>query len=232
MKKTRFKMVAALVLVLTVLVGLVIAGPGLYGRKPRVGPEFGSEWPGRFGMGMRWPDKPGMWGMLSRLDLTDEQKESVKQITEAAKEKNKTAAEAVGEARKALQEAVVEGDETAIRKAATNLGKVLGDQAVLKFQTRTSIKAVLTPEQLQKLAELKATMKERAEKFREKMDDLRFRESFQGFGWPGDSWGLRGGRHGFGPFGRGPNVVAPTEPWGHGWKRGWLQYDRRPEWDW
>lgn len=232
MKKTRFKTVAILVLVLTVLVGLVLAGPGPYGRRPRGGPEFGSEWPGRFGMGMRRPGKPGMRGMLGRLDLTDEQKESVKQITEAAKEKNKTAAEAVGEARKALQEAVVKGDETAIRKAATNLGKVLGDQAVLKFQTRASIKAVLTPEQLQKLEELKATVKERARKFREKMDDPRFRERFQRFGWPGDTWGPCRGRCGFGPFGRGPNVVAPTEPWGHGFRRGWLQYDRRPEWDW
>jgi Spy/CpxP family protein refolding chaperone len=214
MEKTRFKTVAVLVLVLTVLVGLVLAGPGFYGRRPRGGPGFGPERPGRFGMGMRWPGKPGMQGMLGRLDLTDEQKESVKQITEAAKEKNKTAAEAVGEARKALQEAVVNGDETAIRKAATNLGKVLGDQAVLKSQTRASIKAVLTPEQL------------------EKMDAPCFRGRFQGSGWPRDSWGPRGGRHGFGPFGRGPDVVAPTEPWGHGWRGGWLQYDRGPEWDW
>ncbi len=243
MKKTGFKTVAVLVLVLTALVGLVLAGPGRDGRRWRGGPKFGPDWPGRFsmdmgrfggpcgfGMGMGrlgGPGKPGMRGMLRGLDLTDEQKESVKQITEAAKEKNKTAAEAVGEARKALQEAVVKGDETAIRKAATNLGKVLGDKAVLKVQTMASIKAVLTTEQLKKLEELKAKMKECAGKFREKMDAPCFRERFRGFGRQRDSWGPWGGRRGFGRWGRGPNVGAPANPWGHG--HGRLQYDRRPE---
>ena len=162
MKKTGFKTVAVLVLVLTALVGLVLAGPGRDGRRWRGGPKFGPDWPGRFGMDMGrfggpcgfgmgmgrlgGPGKPGMRGMLRGLDLTDKQKESVKQITKAAKEKNKTAAEAVGEARNALQEAVVKGDETAIRKAAMNLGKVLGDKTVLKVQTMASIKAVLTTE--------------------------------------------------------------------------------------
>ncbi len=215
MKKTRFKTVAVVGLVLMALIGLVLAGPGRGGHWPRGGPGFDPNWPGRFGMGMGRPGGfggPGMLHMLGRLELTDEQKEAVKKITEAAKEKDKKADEAVGEARKALYEAVDKGDETAIREAATVLGKALGDQAVLKAQTMASIKAVLTPEQLKKLDEFKATMKERAGKFREKMDTRRFHGEFKGFGRPGDSWERWGGRQGFGPCGRDPNIGAPNEP--------------------
>jgi len=226
MKKTGFKTIAVLVLVLTALVGLVLAGPGRGGRGSRSGPEE----QGGFGMGMgRFgrPGEPGMQGMLGgtgepgmlgirrmlgELDLTDEQKKSVKQITEAAKEKRKTAAEAVREARKALWEAIVKGDETAARKTATNLGKVLGDQAVLKVQTTASIKAVLTPGQLKKLDELKTTTKERAGRFREKMYSPRFHKRFRGHRHKGDSWGPWGKHRGFGPCGREPNVGAPNEP--------------------
>jgi|SRR3972149_1113190 len=215
MKKTRFKIIAVVVLVLTAVVGLVLAGPGRGGYRPRGGPEFDPNWTGRFGMGMGrlgGHGEQGMQRMLGGLELTDEQKKSVKQITEAAKEKNQKADKVVGEARKALHEAVVKGDETTIRQAATNLGKVLGDQAVLKAQTMASIKAVLTPEQLQKLEELKATMKERAGKFREEMGAGRFHRGFERFGRPRDSWERLGEHHGFGPYGRDPNVVAPIDP--------------------
>jgi len=236
MKKTGIKTIAILVLVLTALVGLVLAGPGREGRRQRGGPEFGPERPGRFGMGMGMerrggPAEPGALGMFGRLDLTDEQKESIKKINEESKEKSKAAAEAVGEARKALQETVAKGEEAAIRKAAKNLGEVLGDQAVLRAKKMSSIKAVLTPEQLKKLEELKAKMKEQGEKSREKTDAPRSRERFPGYRQPGGSWGPRGGQRGFGPYGRGQNAWAPYGPWGHG-RQGWMQHNQRPEWDW
>jgi len=215
MKKTGFKTVAVVALVLTVLLGLVLAGPGRHGRRPRGGPRSFDDRAGGFGPGSRQFEghgERGMLRMLGRLDLTDGQKESIKQITEASKEKNKTAAEAVGEARKALHEAVAKGDETAIRNAATNLGNVLGDQAVLRAQTMSSIKAVLTLEQLKKLEELKATMKEQKGEFRGKRDTTRFHHRMRGDRRPGDSWGPHGGRHGFRPYGRDPNAGAPTGP--------------------
>ena len=208
MKKTRFKTVAVVVFVLTALTGLLLAGPGRGGRGQRGGYEFGPERPGRSGMGMGrhgGPGEMGMLRMLGRLELTDEQKESVKKITEAAKEKNKAADEAVGEARKALRESVDKGDEDAIRKAATSLGKVIGDQAVLKVQTKASIKKVLTPEQLKELEEHKAKMKERGKKFRGKMDSPRHHGRFR------DSGRYRDFRRGYDPRGRGPNSGS----WGH-----------------
>jgi len=237
MKKTGIKTIAVLALVLTALVGLVLAGPGREGHRQRGGPEFGPgfgrERPGRSGMGMggrREPAEQGILGMYRGLDLTDEQKESIKKITEESKEKSKAAAEAVDEARKALQETVVKGEETAIRKAAKNLGEALGDHAVLRAKKMASIKAVLTPEQLKKQEELKAKMKERGEKFREKMDDPRFHERFQGYGQQGGPWGPRGGQRGFGPHGRKPNAETPYGPMGHN-RRGWKQHEQRPEQD-
>jgi len=225
MKKTSFKSIAVVVLVLTALVGLVLAAPGRGGHRQRGGNEFSSERPGR--MGMERPGRPaGLGGpvmlrVLGRLDLTDEQKESIEKIAEGAKEKNKAVAEAVGEARKALREAVDEGDESAVRKAATELGKVLGDQAVLKVQTIASVNKVLTPEQLQKLEELKAKMKERAEESLDERDVPRLRERSRGFGRRGYSDEHRG----FGARGRGYDE-------GYGRRGGRFEDDRRAGWGW
>jgi len=222
MKKTKFKTVVAIVLVLTSMVGLALACPGRDDHKRRGGHEFGPERPGRFGMRMGRHGGPalGMRGMLGKLDLTDEQKESVKQITKTTKVQRKTTAESVGKARKALQEAVAKGDETTIRGAAENLGKLLGDKAVMRAQKMTSIKATLTSEQLQKLDELKAARKEQAEKFSGQKDIPSCRKRFRGHRHMGDSRGPWRGRHGFGSSGRGPNAEAPTKPCGHGWNRG------------
>jgi len=228
MKKTRFKSIAVVVLVLTALVGLVLAAPGRGGYRQRGGYEFGAEGPGRFGMGMERPGGPaglggpGILRILSRLELTDEQQESVKKITEEAKEKDKAVAEAVVEARKALREAVDKGEESAIRKAATDIGKVLGDQAVLKVQTMASIKKVLTPEQLQKLEELKAKMKERAEEALDERDVPRFHQRSREFG---RQRGYSDERYGFGRRGRGYDE-------GYGRRGGRFEDDRRDDWGW
>jgi len=231
MKKIRLKTIAVVVLVLTVMVGLVLAAPGRDGHRWRGSREFGPERSGRMGMGAPMqgrtagPGGPAILHILSRLDLSDEQKESVKKITEAAKEQNKAAAEAAVEARKVLREAVDKGEESTIRKAATDLGKVLGDQAVLKVQTMASIKKVLTPEQLQKLDELKEKMKERAEESTEKMAAPRLRERSREFGRHGYSREYWDEQRGFGPRGRGYDE-GPRRMGGR------FRDDRREEWGW
>ena len=222
MKKTGFKSIAVVVLALTAMAGLVLAAPGRGGNRQRGGYEFGAEGPGRFGMGMERPGGQAILHILGKLDLTDEQKESVKKITEEAKEKNKTAAEAVIEARKALREAVEKGDEEAVRKAATELGKALGDQAVLKVQTMASIKKVLTPEQLQKLEELKAKMKERAEEALDERDVPRLHQRSREFG---QQRGYSEDRYGFGRRGRDYDE-------GYGRRGGRFEDDRRDDWGW
>ena len=197
MKTTGCKITILVVLCVLLVGGLLLAGPGgPVGRGGRQGAAFG---PGRGNRGgpetgpprplMRAGRRPmlgerggverGM--MLARalrsLDLTEEQKEQVKGILEAAKDKREATREALADATKRLHTAVTEGaDETAIREAAANLGKAIGDQAVLRASTMASIKEVLTDEQREQLEK----MKERVEKFREKMKDPEFRARLGG----------------------------------------------------
>jgi Spy/CpxP family protein refolding chaperone len=117
--------------------------------------------------------------ILHRLDLTDEQSEQIKAIQEASKEKTKDAGKAIAEAAKALHEAASqEVNEAGIRAAATAVGNALGDRAVLRATTMASIKKVLTAEQLEKLEELRAKMKERAGRFRKRMGDPKSCDGF------------------------------------------------------
>jgi Spy/CpxP family protein refolding chaperone len=117
--------------------------------------------------------------ILHRLDLTNEQNEQIKAIREANREKTKDAREAVAETTKALHEAASqEANEATIRAAATAVGNALGDRAVLRATAMASIKKVLTAEQLEKLEELRAKMKERAGEFRKRMGDPKSCDGF------------------------------------------------------
>jgi Spy/CpxP family protein refolding chaperone len=118
--------------------------------------------------------------ILHRLDLTDEQKEAIKGILQDGKEQAEAAGKAVAEAHKALHQAVLEGaDEAAIRTAAKVVGEAIGDQAVQKANISGSVKEVLTEEQRAELEELLGKLKERAQEFREKMQDPELRERLE-----------------------------------------------------
>jgi protein CpxP len=165
MKKTGCKAAILIGLAVVFLAGVVFAGPHGRGYHGRRGRDKG-HWRGGRGRGMM------LGRILRKLDLTDEQNEQIKAIREANKEKMKGAGKAVTEATKALHESTSqEADEAGIRAAATALGNALGDRAVLRATTMASIKKILTAEQLEKLKELRAKVKERAGKFRKRMRD-------------------------------------------------------------
>jgi len=255
MKKTECK--AAILILLAVL---VLSTQALAGRR---GPGRG----GRRGLGLGWnmqggprmeppcgligpacPLMPGIGGgpgvcpmplmILRQLDLTDEQVEAINEALKENKEKAEAARKAVAEATKALHEAVIKGDEAGIREAATNLGKAIGNGAVLRASTMTSVKKVLTDEQREELEELTAKLKERAEKLSEQMEDPNIGPMFRPFGQRGNfrgqgmglgrGLGLGTGRGpgmgaGRGPgmgAGRGPGMGAGRGP-GRGAGRGW-----------
>ena len=149
-----------------VLAGLVAIM--LWGGSVLAAPQDGPPSNGPGGQGMRpmqgGPGGPdgGMGGIFSKLDLTDEQREKVATIMDENYAKTSAARRAVEKARKALEEAIAaDANEPAIRKAAAAMGTALGDEAVLKVKTMKEIKAVLTPEQIKKLDELKTQMKSR-----------------------------------------------------------------------
>jgi len=135
------------------------------GRGGANAPGFGMRAHGR-GFGAQ--DYGPGWGMqgpgggilmlrvLRLLNLTEEQQEQIRTILKEKKEPMEAARTAVQNATQALHQAVIEEKgEDPIRTAAQALGEAIGQQAILRASIATSIKAVLTEEQIKKLDELK-----------------------------------------------------------------------------
>jgi Spy/CpxP family protein refolding chaperone len=103
----------------------------------------------------------GQFGRLlelrSELDLTTEQRHQVRDILVDHRAEIATAVKPVVEKRRALREATLAAnvDETAIRTAANDLGKAIGDAAVIGAKVKAEVRAVLTPEQQKKLDEFR-----------------------------------------------------------------------------
>lgn len=124
-------------------------GPGSGMR--RCGPGQGAG-PGA-GMILRLKDK---------LNLTDEQVKQLEAIKTEDKDKIKTNREAVKAKREELHKLIEAGaDETAIRAAAGEIGKAIGDQAVLKASIKAKVEGILTGAQKTQLKELKEQHKQR-----------------------------------------------------------------------
>ncbi len=165
MNRTGYKKAIVFVIVVVFLGGQALGagrsrggrrGPG-FGFGAYGGPETGSfRSPMAYGRGLMSGQhgRPAM--ALRRLDLTEEQRERIKDILESARDTSESGREAVVDATKALHTAVAEGaGETVVREAAVNIGKVIGDQAVSRAATMASIKEVLTEEQLEQLQKMK-----------------------------------------------------------------------------
>ncbi len=123
-------------------------------------------------------DKPAMKGhcpmgmhkcvaMLSKLNLTAEQKTAVDKVFEKYHADLVKAHEGVKEKVKALMTAVTadKPDEKAIRAASEDLSKAIGDAAVLRSKIHVDLLAVLTAEQVKKLKDLR-------EEHMKKMDEM------------------------------------------------------------
>ena len=131
---------------------------------PPQGPTDGLGGPGGPGMrdaGQR-PGGPGFMLPLQALDLTSDQKDAVKAILEANRQASQAARKAVGEATRTLHEAIAnDANDLAIRNAAAAMATAAADQGILQVKVSTAIKALLTKDQLQKLADIRAQIKDR-----------------------------------------------------------------------
>lgn len=87
--------------------------------------------------------------LAGELNLTDEQKAEIYGILKSHKDEISAAVKAVAGKRSALVEKVTADnlDETAIRKAADDLGEAIADASVLRAELRADIRQVLTEEQ-------------------------------------------------------------------------------------
>jgi len=123
-------------------------------------------WGGR-GMGLHGMKERGPLGRLiqanigrlitlkAELDITDEQHEQLKAIVHAHHDEIAKAVQKLVEKKQALRQAVMAkpADEGAIRAASDELGKAIGDTAVLGSKIIDEARGVLTPEQLELVEE-------------------------------------------------------------------------------
>ncbi len=111
--------------------------------------------------GMRGEGGPGMhWGhlhLLNKLDLSQEQKQEAAAILKSHREAIGTNSKGMMEARKNLRDAVMaeEFSEGAVRDAAAEVGRQIEESAVLSARIFSELREVLTPEQKEKMLQMR-----------------------------------------------------------------------------
>lgn len=128
---------------------------------------------GRFGhspMGKLIMARMGrMMTLKAELDLTDAQKEAIKSTVQSHKSELANAIKPAVEAHRALRDRVLADspDDASIRKAADDMGKKIGDAAVViaKVKAEAAEKAKLTPEQKKKIDAFRTANDESVDEF-------------------------------------------------------------------
>jgi periplasmic protein CpxP/Spy len=115
--------------------------------------------------------------MDKALNLTDAQKTSAKALREGKKEQRKANMDAIRTAHKALADAADSGAKDAqLKPLADKLAKLQAQDALERAQSQREFIALLTPEQKQKMTEMKAKreakMAERKTMRESKMSDM------------------------------------------------------------
>jgi len=119
----------------------------------------GGVWAGRLaagplGHGRHFSPQRIFARIADRLDLSDIQRDQVKDVLKSHKNEILASIQAVWSSRLALRKAIDADsmDEGAIRARAADLGKAEADAAVLRAQLRAELLPILNDEQKQKLA--------------------------------------------------------------------------------
>jgi periplasmic protein CpxP/Spy len=160
----RSAIVAAVVAPL-VVISAAFAQPGGGHRRGELGAGPG---PG-MGMGMGMGPFEGL-RMLRELDLSDDQRQQVKDVLEKARETG--VQKQLMDSRKALQDAVESDtiDEENLHNLADQVGVAEGNAAVERAHIRQQILQILTDEQRQELESMKAEAKQRMEERRQRFE--------------------------------------------------------------
>jgi Spy/CpxP family protein refolding chaperone len=163
---TRIQKVATIALAVALIEGGAVAlyaqGPGGRGRgaAPLGGPG-GAGGPGRgFAAGFR----------LGQLDLSDAQKQQIRDITKRYREQSQPIVQRLQQAMEAQRSAItaIPVDESLVRSAARGLAEVQADLAVAQAQLHADIFALLTVEQQDKAKQLEASAKARMQERRQR----------------------------------------------------------------
>jgi periplasmic protein CpxP/Spy len=146
-----------------VMAGIVAVGAAVHAQAPTPGGPGGSGWPGRHHA--RFGGLP-----LIALDLTDAQKQQVRDITEKHRANLQTAGQQLRQAFEAQRTAIqaMPADEGQIRSTTTAVATTQAAIAIERAQIRNEVFSILTPEQQDKAkqfqADRDARMKQRMQK--------------------------------------------------------------------
>ena len=105
--------------------------------------------------------------LRSELNVTDEQRAEIKKIVVSHRSEIAAVAKPIVEKRRALREATLaeNPNESTIRAAANDLGKSIGDAAVLASKVKPEVFKVLTPEQQKKVENFRADSDSAVDRF-------------------------------------------------------------------
>lgn len=150
------------------------SGPSGPGDGPGMGGPPPAAFDGPGGPPMHRGFRPEMDRRPPGVDLTDAQRQKIKSILDSHKDQIVQTVQATVERRQALHDATTAAnpDEKAIRAAADDLGRALGDEAVLTAKTRQEILPVLSDTQRQQLSQRHIATDRAVEQFLHRiMDD-------------------------------------------------------------
>ena len=108
---------------------------------------------GPFGHGPHGPRGPGGFGPLAGLNLTDAQKEQIKQIHEGFAEQTKALRDQMRTLHESQRDPMSNFDEAAVRSAAETRAKVQVEMEVAHAKMMSQVVNVLTAEQRAQMAE-------------------------------------------------------------------------------
>ena len=108
---------------------------------------------GPFGHGPHGPHGPGGFGPLAGLNLTDAQKEQIKQIHEGFAEQTKALRDQMRTLHESQRNPMGNFDEAAVRSAAEARAKVQVEMEVAHAKMMSQVANVLTAEQRAQMAE-------------------------------------------------------------------------------
>jgi Spy/CpxP family protein refolding chaperone len=109
--------------------------------------------------------------LRSELGITADQKKKIIGIVKSRRDEIRPVVNSVLEKRRALRDAVLNkpGDETAIRGAANEMGKAIGDAAVLASKVVAQVKPALTPQQIERIEKFRADTQKATDDWLEQM---------------------------------------------------------------
>jgi Spy/CpxP family protein refolding chaperone len=155
-----------------VLATLLAGGAGVSGLAAN-GP-LGDDVPEARPLGMLVSGQFGrLLALRSELDVTAEQRTQIREIVKSHRQEIAAVLKPVAEKRQALRDATLieNANEAAIHAAADELGKVIGDAAVVGATIKTEVRNVLTPEQRAKITQFRHDSETAVDKFLAQLAD-------------------------------------------------------------